>query len=241
MVYINWETILFNILSSKSLFTQNLLSPQMICGVDEAGRGPVMGPMVVAGLMLESESQLEGLNVRDSKKCTPKRREMLASQLYNIATTEIMIVPASDIDIMRENLTMNQIETKLFASIIEKLKPEIAYVDSADVNEERFGWDIQNELDFELKIISKHGADEIYPIVSAASIIAKTTRDDEVRKIAIEIGEDIGSGYPSDAQTIQFMERWIAKHGKPPPNTRLSWKTAQRLMSRAKSKRIEDY
>ncbi|UCG69151.1 MAG: ribonuclease HII [Thermoplasmata archaeon] len=213
----------------------------MICGVDEAGRGPVIGPMVVAGLMLESESQLDGLNVRDSKKCTPKRRETLASQLYNIATTEIMIVPARDIDIMRESLTMNQIETKLFASIIEKLKPETAYVDSADVNEERFGKDIENELDFDLKIISKHGADEVYPIVSAASIIAKTTRDAEVRKIAKEIGENIGSGYPSDAQTIQFMERWIAKHGKAPPYTRLSWKTAQRLLSRATGKRIEEY
>lgn len=213
----------------------------MICGVDEAGRGPVIGPMVVAGIMLESESQLEGLNVRDSKKCTPKRREKLAQELNKIAKTEVMIVPASDIDIMREDLTMNQIETKLFASIIEKLRPNIAYVDSADVNEERFGQDIKNELNFEVKIISKHGADEIYPIVSAASIIAKTNRDAEIRNIAKEIGENIGSGYPSDAVTIKFLERWIHEHGKPPPHTRLSWKTAQRILNRVKSKKIEDY
>jgi len=213
----------------------------MICGVDEAGRGPVIGPMVVAGLMLESESQLNGLNVRDSKKCTPKRREKLAQELNKIAKTEVIILPASDIDAMREGLTMNQIETKLFASVIEKLSPDITYVDSADVNEDRFGKDIENELNFDIRIISKHGADEIYPIVSAASIIAKTTRDAEIRKIAQEIGKDIGSGYPSDAVTIQFLERWIDGHGKPPPHTRLSWKTAQRLLNRAKSKRIDDY
>jgi ribonuclease HII len=213
----------------------------MICGVDEAGRGPVIGPMVVAGLMLESESQLNGLNVRDSKKCTPKRREKLAQELNKIAKTEVIIVPASDIDIMRENLTMNQIETKLFASIIEKLNPKIAYVDSADVNEDRFGKDIENELNFEVEVISKHGADEIYPIVSAASIMAKTTRDAEIRKIAQEIGEDFGSGYPSDTTTIQFLERWIEVHGEPPPHTRLSWKTTQRLLNRAKSKKIDDY
>lgn len=213
----------------------------MICGVDEAGRGPVIGPMVVAGLMLESESQLNGLNVRDSKKCTPKRREKLAQELNKFAKTEVIIVPASDIDAMRENLTMNQIETKLFASVIEKLSPKIAYVDSADVDENRFGKDIENELNLKVDIISKHDADEIYPIVSAASIIAKTTRDAEIRKIAKEIGKDIGSGYPSDTTTIQFLERWIEERGEPPPHTRLSWKTAQRLLDRAKSKKINEY
>jgi len=136
---------------------------------------------------------------------------------------------------------MNQIETKIFASIIDKLSPKIAYVDSADVDEDRFSKDIENELNFEVEIISKHGADEIYPIVSAASIVAKTTRDAEIRKIAQEIGEDFGSGYPSDTTTIQFLGRWIEVHGEPPPHTRLSWKTTQRLLNRAKSKKIDDY
>ncbi|MEE9150913.1 MAG: ribonuclease HII, partial [Thermoplasmata archaeon] len=154
---------------------------------------------------------------------------------------EVIIVPASDIDTMRRGLTMNQIETKLFASVIEKLRPNVAYVDSVDVNEDRFGKDIKKELTSKVKIISKHGADEIYPIVSAASIIAKTTRDAEIRKIAKEIGENIGSGYPSDAVTIRFLERWIDEHGKPPPHTRLSWKTAQRLLDRIKTKKIEDF
>jgi ribonuclease HII len=213
----------------------------MICGVDEAGRGPVIGPMVVAGIMLDSESKLKKLNVKDSKKCTPKRREELALELNKIATCEVIIVPAADIDTMRQHMTMNQIETKIFASIIEKLKPDIAYLDSADVNEDRFGRDIQTELGFDMKIISKHGADDIYPIVSAASIIAKTTRDSEVEKIKMKLGEDLGSGYPSDKNTIKFLDDWIKVNGSPPPNTRLSWKTTQRIMSKYKTKKIDDY
>jgi ribonuclease HII len=213
----------------------------MICGVDEAGRGPVMGPMVIAGLMLESKTQLEGLNVRDSKKCTPKRREKLAVQLNEIAQTEVIMVPAADIDAMRTHMTMNQIETKIFASVIEKLKPAIAYIDSADVDEERFGRDIKSELDFDLQIISKHGADDFYPIVSAASIIAKTQRDSEIEKIKLKLGENIGSGYPSDSTTINFLENWIKEHGTPPPHTRHSWKTTQRILDKAKCRKLEDY
>jgi ribonuclease HII len=213
----------------------------MICGVDEAGRGPVMGPMVVAGVLLEDESQLEGMNVRDSKKCTPKRREELAIKIRRIAKQEAIIVPADDIDTLREGLTMNQIETRLFASVIDKLRPETAYVDSADVNEERFAKDIKSELDFEISIISKHGADDMYPIVSAASIIAKTTRDSEVNKIKSELGQNLGSGYPSDETTIRFLENWVRDHNELPPHTRRSWKTAQRILSQVKTRKIEDY
>jgi ribonuclease HII len=197
--------------------------------------------MVIAGVMLERESLLDGLNVRDSKKCTPRRRERLASEIEKIAKTEVIIVSASDIDTLRERLTMNKIESKLFASVIEKLQPKTAYVDSADANEETFKRDIEGELSRSVEIISKHGADELYPIVSAASIIAKTTRDAEIRKIASELGEGIGSGYPSDAQTIQFLENWIESHGAPPPHTRRSWKTTQRLLSQHKSRKIEDF
>jgi ribonuclease HII len=184
---------------------------------------------------------LDGLNVRDSKKCTPKRREILAREINKIAEKEIIIVPAKDIDTLRERFTMNKIEGKLFASIIEKLRPNIAYVDSADVSEETFKKDIENELNFEVDIISKHGADETYPVVSAASIIAKTTRDAEMRKIAEEIGQDIGSGYPSDPKTMGFLEGWVKEHGKAPPHTRLSWKTTQRVLNAAKTRKIENY
>lgn len=213
----------------------------MICGVDEAGRGPVIGPMVVAGVLLESESQLEGLAVRDSKKVAPKKREALAGEIRKIARIEAITVPAEDIDTMRQVMTMNVMEVKLFANVIDRLRPDTAYIDSADVDEGRFGRDILGELDFKPGIVSKHGADDMFPIVSAASIIAKTTRDAEVQRIRDEIGEEIGSGYPSDPVTIKFLEDWVEGHGSLPPYTRHSWSTARRIMNKAKTRKLDDF
>ena len=140
-------------------------------------KGPVIGPLVVAGVTFKEDSKLIEYNVRDSKKITPKRREVLAKKIKEISINyEILIIPASDIDDMRKVMTLNKIEVNAFTKVIKKLKPEICYVDSADVNEKRFGRDILSGLSFKPNIISKHKADDIYPIVSAASILAKTKK-----------------------------------------------------------------
>ena len=56
----------------------------MICGVDEAGRGPVIGPLVVAGVKCENDIQLKEIQVRDSKKYTPIKRTQLAEKIKRI-------------------------------------------------------------------------------------------------------------------------------------------------------------
>jgi ribonuclease HII len=129
---------------------------------------------------------------------------------------------------------LNEIEVNAFIKVIKKLKPETCYVDSADVNEQRFGRDIFSALSFKPTIISKHKADEIYPVVSAASILAKTRRDKEVRKIEQKLENELalplGSGYPADPITQKFLREWVKKSGKLPPHVRRSWKTAQNIM-----------
>jgi ribonuclease HII len=212
-----------------------------ICGVDEAGRGPVMGPMVVTGVSVDDDSQLRQMGVKDSKRLTPGRREELALQIRSIADVETVSVPAEEIDNLREEMTMNELEVYLFSSVLDKLKPSVAYVDSADVNAERFGNDIKRGLGFDIKIISKHKADDIYPIVGAASIIAKTTRDDEIKKIAAEIGQDIGSGYPSDPITVGFLEKWIREKHDSPPHARRSWETVKRMMHLGNVKKLNEF
>ena len=160
----------------------------MIGGVDEAGRGPVIGPLVVAGVTFEDDLILIENNVRDSKKITPKRRENLAKKIKKMALKyEIIVVSANDIDDMRKVMTLNEIEVNAFSKIIDKLRADICYVDSADVNDKRFGSDILSRLSFKPEIISKHKADEEYPIVGAASILAKTRRDEEITKIEQEL------------------------------------------------------
>jgi len=213
----------------------------VICGIDEAGRGPVIGPLVVAGVAIESDVPLRQLGVRDSKKLSPERREALAPEIERISKHVVLVIPASDIDVMRSEMSLNDFESKLFASIIEKLRPDTAYVDAVDVDEIEFKRSILRELSFEVEIVSQHNADDLFPVVGAASILAKVRRDSEVRKIEAEIGEPIGSGYPSDAVTLAFLERWIKEKGSLPPHTRASWDTARRLLAEARNRKLDDF
>lgn len=218
----------------------------MICGCDEAGRGPVLGPLVVAGVSFKDDSKLVELKVRDSKKITPKRRRVLARIIKEIAVNyEILVIPAKDIDDMRKVMTLNEIEANAFIKVIKKLRPEIVYVDAADVNEKRFAQDILNGLSFKPDIISRHKADDIYPVVGAASILAKTRRDEEVRDIELELRKKLnlplGSGYPADPVTKRFLSIWVERFGKLPPYTRHSWKTAQKLIEEKVTKKLDDF
>ncbi|MCK5038939.1 MAG: ribonuclease HII [Thermoplasmata archaeon] len=216
-----------------------------ICGVDEAGRGPVMGPLVVCAFMVDDDTVLRELGVKDSKRLTPKRREELALQLKDVGKYEITVMDAEDIDVLRNRYTLNVIESKLFASVIEKLGPcQAAYLDAADSNEEEFARQVKKELGDagkDLEIISKHGADDIYPVVSAASIMAKTTRDNIVKEYEKELGQPIGSGYPSDQKTIDFLKSYYSEHGKMPPHTRMSWKTVGRLINELSMKGLASF
>lgn len=209
-------------------------------------KGPVIGPLVIAGVLFEDDSELASLNVRDSKKITPKRREFLAKKIKERAVKyEILVISASDIDDMRRVMTLNEVEVNAFSKVIDKLKPDICYVDAADVNEERFGRNILSKLSFRPKIISKHKADEIYPIVGAASILAKTTRDEIVREIAVDLEKKLnlplGSGYPADSITKKFLKTWVERHEELPPYVRHSWKTAQKIMKESKMRTLDDF
>jgi len=119
---------------------------------------------------------------------------------------------------------------KAFEKVIIKLNPNIAYVDAADVNEERFGREIKNNLTNEndTDVISMHKADSKIPVVAAASIIAKETRELEIEKLKNEIG-DFGSGYPSDERTIKFLKSYFHDNSEWPAGTRKSWKTIERI------------
>jgi ribonuclease HII len=213
----------------------------VIVGVDEAGRGPVMGPLVVAGVAIESDVPLRQLNCRDSKKLSPERREALAPEIEKVAQSHLIVIPAERIDVMRAEMTLNDFEAKLFAEVIEKLHPETAYVDAADVDEIEFKRSVRRELAFDVEIVSQHNADELFPVVSAASILAKVCRDREMRRIEGVIGRTIGSGYASDSDTIAFLEAWIREHGSLPPHTRASWDTARRLLAASKNHKLDDF
>jgi ribonuclease HII len=213
----------------------------VIVGVDEAGRGPVIGPLVVAGVAVESDVPLRQMNCRDSKKLSPEKREALAPEIEKVSRFEVIVIPAEQIDVMRAEMSLNDFEAKLFADVIAKLRPETAYVDAADVDEIEFKRSVRRELTFDVEIVSQHNADELFPVVSAASILAKVCRDREMRSIEESMGVTIGSGYASDPDTIAFLEKWIREKGVLPPHTRASWDTARRLLAESKVRKLDDF
>ncbi len=202
----------------------------IVCGVDEAGRGPVIGPLVICGLCAD-EDEIKNFNVKDSKLLSPKRREYLFDKIISTAKKYVIkIIPPEKLDEMMREMTINEIEEIYFAEIIDELKPQIVIVDAVDVDEKRFEENLKKRLKFEIKIISKHKADRDYPIVSAASIIAKVTRDREIEKIKKEIG-DFGSGYPADPRTMNFLMEYYKNNGSLPKYVRKTWKTVRKILN----------
>jgi ribonuclease HII len=242
----------------------------MFLGIDEAGRGPVLGPLVVAGLTALEQVDLIEMGVRDSKLLTREKRE----RIFEILTKEhyhgILTVPATSIDKARDEMTMNELEVACFASIITSMhrgEPVIhpllpdgvkfilegpfvefdrVLMDAADVNEERFGDDVLEETHRLENIggigfLSKHKADLEFPVVGAASILAKVHRDLEIESLSNEIGKDIGSGYPSDPNTISFLKEYIEENGDIPHFARRSWETSRKLLSARNQSKLADF
>lgn len=210
----------------------------LIAGVDEAGRGPVIGPLVIAGVMIEETDlhKLVDLGVKDSKLLTPQKRETLAQQIkeHALISHTVWLSPAEIdrvVESKRKLHKLNRLEAKTMAKVIAILKPDTVYVDAADRLTDRFAEHIQENLTFSPKIVSEHKADLKYPIVSAASIIAKVERDKVICQLQQKHG-NIGCGYPSDPKTIKFLEDWTRKFGTYPDFVRKSWKTAKRIMEK---------
>jgi ribonuclease HII len=207
----------------------------LIAGVDDAGRGAVIGPLVIAGVLVKEEDlpRLKELGVKDSKLLSPHRREVLAVEIRKIVQKHTVLkLQPEEIDVVvrsgRKLHKLNWLEAQTMARVIETLKPDRVYVDASDVLEERFKQHILECMSFRVDIISEHKADRNYVAVSAASIIAKVERDREVAELARVYG-DFGSGYPSDQRTMNFLKQLVEKTGEYPEFIRKSWKPAKKV------------
>ncbi|MDH7593681.1 MAG: ribonuclease HII [Methanomicrobiales archaeon] len=209
----------------------------MICGVDEAGKGAVLGPLVVAGVCCGSEEECRRLGARDSKELTPSRRRELSRKIERQFRHAVISIEPAEIDAAMERSTLNDLLASAHAEIVRRLKPDVVYLDSCDVDAARFGGHVKGLLGFECSIHSLHGADRRHPVVGAASIIAKVRRDLAMEELCRVHGE-LGSGYPSDRITRKFLERYIAEHGAPPPYARKRWRTIARMMGEREQRRF---
>ena len=212
----------------------------VICGIDEAGKGSVLGPMVVAGVSAPDMDDVALTGVADSKTLSRKRRESLYAEITGKFVTACRIISAEEIDRLRAEISMNDIVARAHAEVIQKLPCGTVYVDACDVNAERYGRAVSGYAGEGYSIVSEHKADERFPVVSAASVVAKVTRDRCIEGLHEEFG-NFGSGYPSDPLTIQFLEAYMAEFGLPPTCARSSWETTRRIRDRLSQASLFDF
>lgn len=199
-------------------------------GIDEAGRGPVLGPMVVA--LVEWPEQLNSTNhpsdvrIADSKNINPSRRRQTARYLKERINYRICCVPAWIL--ARSDTTIPQVEARVISECLKTFPPREVYCDALGSGSKAHQW-IRNHRT-EHSFLFESGADDRYPSVSAASILAKTTRDQALERLESTWGQ-LGSGYPSDPQTQEWLQNRANKAKTWPPFVRTNWKTVKELQN----------
>ena len=219
-------------------------------GIDDAGRGPVIGPMILAGCLVnpDVEAEFKKLGVKDSKQLTQKRREFLADIIKEKAETfEVEIIHPNEIDGRNgEGIKLNEVEAIACANIINKINKGFGkikvVVDCPSPNITKWTEFLKTKVDnlSNLEIVCEHKADQNHISVSAASIIAKTIRELEMDKIKEKYGVDIGSGYCSDPLTCRFLEkhaREFKEHGL----FRQTWTTWKKAISIKEQKKLNEF
>jgi ribonuclease HII len=219
---------------------------QLILGIDDAGRGPVIGPMVLAGCLIndEMEKEFKKIGVKDSKQLTPKRRAFLADVIREKAENfEVVIVYPDEIE--SNNLSgtkLNEVEAIACAEIINRINKGYDRIKvvldcpSTGINKWRdFLQTKINDLS-NLEVVCEHKADVNHVAVSAASIIAKDVREKEMTLLKEKYGHEIGSGYASDPYTIKFLEKHAHKYKDEGlfRKTWATWKNASAKLEQAK-------
>jgi ribonuclease HII len=206
-----------------------------LLGIDDAGRGPVLGPMILAGIIAnpKDEKILKSWNAKDSKLLTPLQRRTIAEKIRPQFTHHIEISSSKEID---KSSNLNYLEAIKTANIINHLTKNIkgkttAIIDCPSVNIQAWSNDVQKLLDKPKNIIlqCEHKADANHPVVSAASILAKEKREEEIYKLKLKYKTDFGSGYPADPKTKKFIQENF-DNKKYAPIIRFSWNTVKKLI-----------
>lgn len=216
----------------------------LILGIDEAGKGPVIGPLIIAGCLIDEkdEYKLREIGARDSKELTPRQRERMFEKIKNLCLDHFIVeITPKQLNAEMGILNLNQIELARVAKIVNHFsdkKPKVI-IDSFEANTEKFAQKLRTLLnDKSLEIVSENRADKNYVTVSAASIIAKVTRDGKIKELHKKYG-DFGSGYPADPRTIDFLNKLDEKEF--PEIVRLKWSTAERILEKRRHKSLEHF
>ena len=217
----------------------------LICGIEEAGRGPVIGPLIMVGLAIEEKDlvKLKELGVKDSKQLTIKQICILKEKILKIPNKHILLkIKPKEIDDAvdgNNSLNLNWLEATKTAELLNQLNPDKTFIDCPSPNIQKYKNYLKRYIkNKEIELIAEHKADVNYPIVSAASIIAKCIREEEVAKIEKLVGQSIGSGYPSNPICQKFLRE---NHEKYPEFIRHSWESYKRIIKEKQQSSLKDF
>lgn len=210
-------------------------------GADEAGKGPAFGPMVAAAVSVPDDAVLPD-DVGDSKAIDADRRKSLVATIRGDDRVAVGIAEVEPDRIDDPETDMNTLTVRAQADAITAVTaPDaVGIVDAADTSEHRFGRRITDAVPFPITVHAEHRADETYPVVGAASLVAKVERDRRIAEIASKFG-DVGSGYPNDPTTRSFLRTYVAEHGTLPPFARASWSTCREALDRAAQASLDEF
>ena len=214
-----------------------------ILGIDEAGKGPVIGPLVMCGYLVDEKNvpELRAAGVRDSKLLSASQRNKLVPKLENLASDIILLkIPAREIDKMRNVTNLNRIEIERMAQVINALNPDKVIIDALESDEKKFCKKIANLINNGCEIVAENFADKNYVEVGAASIMAKVTRDNEIAELQKGYS-DFGSGYPSDKKTINFLKDCVKSNREFPGFVRKSWLTVRWIQEEMQQRKITNF
>lgn len=185
--------------------------------------------MVVGGLWVPAErvEELAGLGARDSKELSRDRRAEILDRVQEVALHwQVVLVPPEQID--GENLT--QLELEALAKLIRAHPADRIFLDvpTPPKGIAHFLQALEERVGRSLPLVGENRADQTYPIVGAASILAKVTRDRELEAIRATYG-DVGWGYPGEPRVKEFLTDWYRREGRFPPVVRRRWSTAREI------------
>ena len=219
-------------------------------GVDEAGKGPVLGPMVVAAVRASPTALPEAVD--DSKRVSPARRTEIAAMLREHDAVDLAVATVEPVEIDAPDTDMNTLTVRGHARAVTRVRRlrDRIVADAGDTSAARFARRLESMLaemdaaiDDSCSVKAAHGADESDPVVGAASIVAKVARD--ARMAAIDqvypTYDGVGSGYPSDPTTRSFLRAYVADHGDVPPHARRSWATCADVLAAAEQSALDSF
>ncbi len=222
-------------------------SSRIVAGIDEAGRGPVLGPLVMVAISCKEENlkKLEWMGVKDSKLLTKLVREEIFEQIRDVIEdfrVEVIEPDAIDLSLNSASSNLNWLEADTSARIVSELKPDKIIVDCPSVNivayRNYFLSKLESGVRSKAELIVEHKADLNYVVVAAASVVAKVIRDRMVDHIKYEIKIDFGSGYMSDPKTQKFLAEYSEEYAH---LFRKSWKSYKKVEDAKKQRSLGDF